>query len=294
MKNTKIKYYLKEMRIHHYIKNFLIFVPLCCSGQLFVYKKLINALIAFLCFCFISSTIYIINDIKDIEKDKNHPIKCKRPLAAGNIKIKNAIILAILLFTLAIVISFVYLGNISLIFLLLYFFVNMAYSFGLKNIALLDIIILVVGFLIRVIYGSFVTNITISSWLYLVVISASFYLGFGKRRNELKNQNQNKNITREVIEKYPLSFLEKNMNICMTLILVFYSLWTVDSNTIALYNGKNLIWTVPLVMLIFMKYSLIIEGDSEGNPVEVLVSDKILIGLCFLYVIVMFILLYVY
>ena len=294
MKNTKIKYYLKEMRIYHYIKNFLIFVPLCCSGQLFVYKKLINALIAFLCFCFISSTIYIINDIKDIEKDKNHPIKCKRPLAAGNIKIKNAIILAILLFTLAIVISFVYLGNISLIFLLLYFFVNMAYSFGLKNIALLDIIILVVGFLIRVIYGSFVTNITISSWLYLVVISASFYLGFGKRRNELKNQNQNKNITREVIEKYPLSFLEKNMNICMTLILVFYSLWTVDSNTIALYNGKNLIWTVPLVMLIFMKYSLIIEGDSEGNPVEVLVSDKILIGLCFLYVIVMFILLYVY
>ena len=130
-----------------------------------------------------------------------------------------------------------------------------------------------------------------SDWLYLVILSAAFYLGLGKRRNELKKQgNEN---TREVIRKYPASFLDSNMYICMGLVFVFYALWTMDANTIEAYHGSRLIWTVPLVMLIFMKYSMTVEGNSDGDPVEVLIHDKVLLGLCALYLLLMMALLYV-
>lgn len=287
----KIKYYIKEMRVHHYIKNLLVFVPLACSGQFFIYGKLITSIYAFLSFCFISSAIYFINDIRDIEKDRNHPTKCNRPIAAGQISVKSAIVFTVFLIAVAIVFNVLCFNIYSSLLLLLYFAINLGYSFGLKNIPLLDIAILVAGFLIRALYGSVVTDIQISNWLYLVIISVAFYLGLGKRRNELTKQGED---TRKVIKKYPFAFLDNNMYMCMALIFVFYALWTVDEKTIAVYHTSGLIWTVPVVMLIFMKYSLTVEGNSDGDPVEVLIHDKILVGLCVLYLILMFVLLYVF
>lgn len=287
----KIKYLIKEMRVHHYIKNLLVFVPLACSGQFFNYGKLITSIYAFLSFCFISSAIYFINDIRDIEKDRNHPTKCNRPIAAGQISVKSAIVFTVFLIAVAIVFNVLCFNIYSSLLLLLYFAINLGYSFGLKNIPLLDIAILVAGFLIRALYGSVVTDIQISNWLYLVIISVAFYLGLGKRRNELTKQGED---TRKVIKKYPFAFLDNNMYMCMALIFVFYALWTVDEKTIAVYHTSGLIWTVPVVMLIFMKYSLTVEGNSDGDPVEVLIHDKILVGLCVLYLILMFVLLYVF
>lgn len=287
----KIKYYIKEMRMHHYIKNLLVFVPLACSGQFFNYGKLIASIYAFLSFCFISSAIYFINDIRDIEKDRNHPTKRNRPIAAGQISVKSAIVFTVFLIAIAIVFNVLCFNIYSSLLLLLYFAINLGYSFGLKNIPLLDIAILVAGFLIRALYGSVVTDIQISNWLYLVIISVAFYLGLGKRRNELTKQGED---TRKVIKKYPFAFLDNNMYMCMALIFVFYALWTVDEKTIAVYHTSGLIWTVPVVMLIFMKYSLTVEGNSDGDPVEVLIHDKILVGLCVLYLILMFVLLYVF
>ena len=287
----KIKYYIKEMRVHHYIKNLLIFVPLACSGKLFNFEKISITVFAFLSFCFISSAIYIINDIQDIEKDKKHPVKCNRPIAKGIITVKSAIICVMFLILSSIAFNILCKSLFSSLLLTLYFLINLGYSFGLKNIPLLDIIILVTGFLIRVLYGAIVTNINISNWLYLVVISVSFYLGLGKRRNELNKYNGEK--TRNVIQKYSLNFLNHNMYMCMTLIFVFYALWTVDEVTMITYHNAPLIWTVPVVILIFMKYSLTIEGDSEGDPVEVLIHDKVLIILCILYLLLMSTLLYI-
>ncbi|MBQ7668713.1 MAG: decaprenyl-phosphate phosphoribosyltransferase [Clostridia bacterium] len=286
-----MKYYLKEMRVHHYIKNLLVFVPLACSGQFFNYDKLFNALFTFLSFCFLSSAIYFINDIKDIEKDRNHPTKCNRPLAAGKITIKSAIIFTVFLVIMAIVFSAVRFNAYASLLLLCYFVINIGYSFGLKDIPLVDIAILVAGFLIRAVCGAYVTDIRISNWLYFVIISSAFYLCLGKRRNELMQESDND--TRKVIKKYPLVFLDNNMYMYMALIFVFYALWTVDEKTLAAYNCSGLIWTVPLVMLIFMKYSLTIEGNSDGDPVEVLLHDKILALMCIVYLIIMFALLYV-
>ena len=287
-----MKYYIKEMRVHHYIKNLLILVPLACSGQIFDRDKLIVSILAFVSFCFISSSIYFINDIRDIEKDRNHPTKCKRPIASGKIGIKPAIIFTVFLICFAVAFNVIRFNIYSLALMVTYFAVNLAYSFGLKNIPLLDVAILVSGFLIRALAGAVVCDIEISNWLYLVIISVAFYLGLGKRRNELKKQSDND--TRKVIKKYTYSFLDSNMNMCMALIFVFYALWTVDERTISVYNSNGLIWTVPVVMLIFMKYSLTVEGNSDGDPVEVLVHDKVLIGLCALYLAIMFSLLYLF
>ena len=285
-----MKHYLKLMRVHHYIKNGLVFAALACSGQLFDLEKLASGIAAFVAFCMISSVVYIINDIRDREKDQKHPTKCKRPIAAGTVTVRSAWVLAAVLLIIAVACNALAFRVTSTMLLVLYLVLNLAYSFGLKNVPIVDITILVAGFLIRILYGAVVTGITISSWLYLTVIAISFYFALGKRRNELKNISDGE--TRKVLKDYPISFLDKNMGMCLTLANVFYALWSMDEKTKSFYNNDYLIFTVPIVLLVTMKYSLNIEGESDGDPVEVLLHDKVLLALCVLYLAVMFTILY--
>ena len=231
----------------------------------------------FFSFGFMASTIYIINDIEDIEYDKEHPVKKKRPLASGEISMRRGKFLAIILFVLSISMCLFFSNKKldSLIVLLCYFLLNMLYSRGLKNTPIIDVAILSAGFLLRVIYGSVFMDIVISDWLYLTVISMSFFLGLGKRRNELQRTAEN---TRKVLSFYNYAFLDKNMYMCLALTIAFYSLWCTDPITIN--HIGNLTFTVPLVILICMKYSLDIEGDSDGDPVNVVLNDPIIIFSC--------------
>ena len=287
----KIKDYIRLMRVHHYIKNFLIFAALACSGQLFCWEKLLTALIGFGAFCAASSAVYLINDIRDREKDMLHPVKCRRPIASGRVPEKNAWFLAVGLMLLA------FLGNVAVFhpaatfFLVLYLVLNGLYSFGLKNIPLVDVSILVSGFLLRMIYGAEITGILISDWLYLTLIAFAFYFALGKRRNELRRVSPGKD-TRKVLRYYSLDFLDKNMYLCLALALVFYALWCMDTSTTSHYGGVRLIFTVPIVLLITMKYSMDVEGESDGDPVEVLLHDRMLLALCLIYFATMFGILY--
>ena len=285
-----MKKYIKLMRVHHYIKNFLVFAALVCSGQLFDGEKLLAGALGFGAFCMISSVIYVINDIRDVEKDRLHPTKCKRPIASGAVSVKQGWILAVGLFVLSMAMNALEFHPVSTALLLLYFVLNLAYSFGLKNVPMVDVTILVSGFLIRILYGAFITGITISNWLYLTVIALAFYFSLGKRRNELKHMKDGQ--TRKVLQYYPIAFLDKSMYMCLTLAIAFYSLWSMAERTIALYNNEYLVFTVPIVMLIVMKYSLAVEGESDGDPVEVLVHDKVLLGLVGVYLLAMFCILY--
>lgn len=286
-----MKNYLKLMRVHHYLKNVLIFLPLVFSQNLFDVTLLKKTILGFLSFSILSSIVYIVNDIQDVEKDRAHPIKCKRPIASGAVSVKEAYILAVIIAVLGITLNYFACGF-NLLgwgFVILYVGLNFAYSMGLKNLPIIDITILVSGFLIRVLYGSAVTAIEVSNWLYLTVISMSFYLGLGKRRNELVTQGSK---SRKVLKFYNHDFLDKNMYMCLGLTIVFYSLWCVDSTTIARYSNSNIVWTVPLVMLICMKYSLNVEGNSDGDPVSVLLKDKILMGMVFLYAMIVLFIIY--
>lgn len=290
MRNNQVKNYLKEMRMHHYIKNLLVVVPLACSGKLFISQKILRVIFAFLAFCFISSAVYFINDLADAKRDRTHPLKRKRPIAAGEISQRAALRFTLLLIALSMLFNLLCFDPTATFLLIFYLLLNVGYSCGLKAVPILDIALLVSGFLIRALYGAIVTHIIISDWLYLVIISGAFYLVLGKRRNEYKKHKDGE--TRDVIKKYSYTYLDSYMRIFITLIFVFYALWTMDEKTIAVYHNSNLIWTVPFVMMIFMKYGLLIDSNSDGDPVEVLIHDKVLICMCFFYLICMFIMLY--
>lgn len=285
--------YLKLMRVKHYIKNLLIFAALACSGQIFDLHKLVPAAFGFVAFCAVASAVYIMNDIRDRKKDANHPTKCKRPIASGAVSVGAACVLLCVLMVIAVVCNYFAFNWIASVLLAIYFVINVGYSFGLKDIPIIDITILVAGFLIRVLYGALITQITISHWLYLTVIAAAFYFSLGKRRNELKVSEEN-NETRRVLKFYPERFLDKNMYMCLALANVFYALWATNDKTIEMYDTELLIFTVPIVLLITMKYSLNVEGESDGDPVEVLLHDKLLLVLCGLYLLAMFSILYLF
>ena len=278
------------MRPHHYIKNLLVFAALACSGQLFDLNKLLACAIGFAAFCAISSVVYTINDIRDKEKDRLHPAKRNRPIASGAVSVRQAWTFACALFLVAVFCNSRVFYPASSLLLLLYLCMNLAYSFGMKNIPILDVTILVAGFLLRVLYGACITGITVSNWLYMTVIALAFYFALGKRRNELKRVSGGE--TRNVLKRYPVSFLDKNMYMCLGLANAFYALWSMDEKTTAHYHSNYLIFTVPIVLLITMKYSLDVEGESDGDPVEVLLHDKVLLVLCLLYFFVMFAILY--
>lgn len=261
-----MKQYLKLCRVSHYIKNGLIFVPLIFAKR-WLTLDIISVLYGFIAFCFISSVVYIINDIKDVKKDRLHPIKCNRPLASGKIKINVAIILAIILFLLSLGFNYLAAGNHLqvLALLLLYFLINVFYSIGLKNVVLIDILILVTGYIIRIYYGALIINVNVSDWLYLTIMSAAFFMAFGKRRNEIIKVNTK---SRKVLELYNKDFLDRNMYVCLALTITFYSLWTISQEI------KYLILTIPVVIIIFLKYTLIIENDSHGDPTDIVLKDK--------------------
>ena len=270
-----MKKYIELIRAKHWIKNLLIFIPLICSGFINA-ENVLNLIIGFFSFSFISSFVYIINDIKDIEKDKLHPRKKKRPLPSGKITKKRAILISIILLIASLSFNYIIykeILNVSFYLLLAYMIINILYSMGLKNIAILDIILLATGFIIRVYYGASIINVQVSDWLFLTILNASLFLGLGKRKKELINNKD----SRKVLKEYNESFLDKFQYISLGLMLVFYSLWTIEQDI------KFLSLTIPLLIIIFMKYCLIIEKSDEGDPTTILYQDKMLLFLCLIY-----------
>jgi len=277
--------YLELLRVKHYIKNLLIFAPLFFGGQLFDTALFFKTLYAAATFSVGASLVYIVNDINDAGKDRLHPQKCSRPVASGRVSLRRAkffcflLMCAVLLLSLAAAEQGVYPLS-ALLWLLAYIALNLLYSGGLKNIPLLDLLILAAGFVIRLYYGSCVSGIELSPWICLTVWGGAFYLGIGKRRNELQNLNCS---SRSVLKNYSYSFLDKNMYVCLAFTEVCYALWTIQS------PYRHMVWSVPVVMLIFMKYSLDVEDkSSDGNPVDILLRDKSLACLTFIYLLILF------
>ena len=280
-----MKNIIRLLRIKHYIKNILVFVPLVFMGNNIEFSSLAASFLGFVSFCLICSCIYIVNDAKDIEKDRLHPTKRNRPMASGAVPVKVGIFIALLCFFISCgiviyLIIFKNVGKASIVWLLLYFVLNLLYSFGLKNIPIIDIIILMSGFLIRILFGAALANTFVSSWLYLTVMSMAFYFALGKRRNEILKISSSGQ-TRKVLAVYTHNFLDKFMYVSLAMANVFYALWAKE------YPKKYMIFTVPLVVVICMQYSLDVEGDSDGDPVEVVLKDKKLVVFSILLAIMM-------
>ena len=199
-----MKKYFKLMRVHQYFKNILVFAPLLFSGQIHDLSKVVASIYAFIVFSLLSSAVYIINDIRDVEKDRMHSEKRNRPIASGACSIPAAWALTgVLIAAVAVLSAICFHSYVPDLFLVIYLASNIGCSFGLKNLPIVDVVILVSGYLLRLLFGAWVTEIDISQWLYLTTIGASFYMGFGKRRNELQREAEG---TRKVLKFYSKDF----------------------------------------------------------------------------------------
>lgn len=264
---NKIKSYLKLIRVKHYVKNVLIFIPIIFANAI-TRANVKSTVLGFIAFSLMASTIYIINDIRDVKNDRLHPVKKNRPIASGAVSIFEANVIAIIMFIAALVINYFVKNHIvSYSLLLTYFSLNLFYSFGLKKRPIVDIMLLVSFYILRVYYGGTIVGVGISDWLFLTITFASLFLAFGKRRNEyLKSKD-----TRDVLKLYTKDFLDKFMYMSLALTLVFYSLWVIEQGV------KYLSFSVLIVFTVFLKYSLIVEGESDGDPIEVLSKNKSLL-----------------
>ncbi len=274
-----MKKYAKLLRIKHWIKNGLIFLPLIGAYN-FLPESILKVFIAFFAFSFMASFVYIMNDIVDVQKDRKHPRKKNRPIASGEISLTKATFIAIFLLVIAIFLNYIAMGslfNAALGILLLYLLNNICYSFGMKNIPIVDVSLLTAGFVLRVYYGSFVVGIPVSSWLFLTVLCTSLYMGFGKRRKEFGNTEE----VRPVLKYYNRRFVENFMNISLTLVVVFYSFWAMEQDNVFLYAS------IPMLIIIFMQYMLFIETGNEGDPVTLLFQHKSLLITVLIYMLYM-------
>ncbi len=270
----KIKILIKLMRVKHYIKNLLIFMPLIFTHGLFT-KNFISVLYGFIAFSLMASVVYIINDIVDKNKDKLHNTKKHRPIASGEISVDAAVLVCVILFFLSLYINYLSKANdlFTPLLLLLYLISNIIYSLYVKNLPIFDVFFLVCFYILRIYYGAQIIDVRVSYWLYLTIMSGAFFLSLGKRRNEIRDYSK----TRKVLNKYNEGFLDKFMYVSVTSTFLFYSLWAVNQNL------RFLVFTIPVVFIIMIKYLLLIEKESDGDPTEVLLKDKTLVVLCLIY-----------
>ena len=284
---------IKLLRPKHWLKNLLVLVSIVFAGRLFEPGLLAKAMVGALAFSFASSAVYVLNDIRDAEADRRHEIKCHRPIASGEISAAAGVGIMAACLMLAFLLNFAATGLRPgpLLLLCAYLAVNIGYSLGLKNIPFVDIMLLVSGFVIRVYYGAAVIDNYVSSWVSLSVMALSFYMSLGKRRNELIKAGP-EGATRQVLRYYSFEFLDKFMYLCLTIAIMFYALWSVDGEVVARFHTDKIVWTVPIVIMLMMKYSADIESDSHGDPVDVITHDKMLLVLMIIYAIVMLLLIY--
>lgn len=278
-----MKKYFKLLRIKNYIKNTLIVIPMVFGKCLFEFNLIPKMIWGFVSFCALSSAVYVFNDLCDTDRDKIHPVKQNRPIANGSISKNKATIIMVVLIIACVISNYMACGNKISSWLLLgvYLAQNILYSLKLKRIPVVDVVVLALGFLIRVFYGSAILSISVSNWLYLTIIAISFYIGFGKRRNELALLDGHE--TRAVLTHYTYDFLDKNMYVCAALTIVFYSLWSVDATTIKNLGNNYMVWTVPIIILICITYSLSVEKCKTDDPIDILFQNKFLVLLIAIY-----------
>lgn len=262
-----------SMRPYQWVKNLLVFAALFFSISYHDGSNVIKVLVAFTSFCLASSGVYVMNDLKDIEEDKVHPVKKLRPIASGSLHKGLAIGLMFFLF-IASGMSGLLLNQGFLIILGSYVLLNIGYSGGLKKIVILDVILLSVGFLLRAVAGAVTLNIAASPWLFLCTLMLALLLGFGKRYNEIKILSANAEKHRDCLKEYTLPFLEKLMIISASTAAVTYSLYTMSNETITRLNSSSLIYTSPMVLFgIFRYLFLVLEKNHGGDPTKLILKD---------------------
>ena len=268
-----LKATIKSMRLKQWAKNLFLFSGIIFDRQLANMPALIATLQGFLAFSLLSSGIYIINDIIDVEADRAHPTKKNRPIAAGTMSIANARLIALALIAISLVIGY-QLSPVFALISLISLSLNLAYSIWLKHIPLIDVFVLASFYLLRVAAGVALIHVErFSPWLYVFTTFSALFLGVGKRRAEISHVKSNGKITRKVLEGYTEVFLDQLLLIVLTLSILTYSLYTFSAPNLP--GNHAMMLTIPFVIYGFFRYLYIIQVEKSGEaPEEILFQDR--------------------
>ena len=261
------------LRIHQWIKNCFIFLPMFFAQRLYDTSLYFELIIAFFGFSFVSSSVYIINDCQDLEFDKLHPKKSKRPIAAGDISKEKALIICVSLFITGVSIAY-FLNKYFFGLMIIYFCLNLLYSFKFKHIAIIDILIIAICFLLRLWSGGVICNVYISNWILLTTFLLALFLALAKRRDDLIIFEKTSQKMRQSIDGYTLEFVNASMVIMASVIIFSYILYCISPNVTQRIGSDYVYLTSFFVILSILRYLQIsFVENNAGSPTEVLLRD---------------------
>jgi decaprenyl-phosphate phosphoribosyltransferase len=268
--------YLKLLRPKDWAKNLFLYIPLFFAREIFNVDKMIHVTYGFIAFSFIASSIYIINDYRDREDDRKHPVKCKRPLAAGTVSPSSALVICALLLLAGFGLAWLIRVKFLLV-LVIYFLVNLAYSLGLKSIAILDIILLAIGFVLRIKGGSVISLVPLSEWIIIMVFLLAVFMALGKRRDDVLLKLSSGTDMRKSIKGYNLELLNALLALTCAVIVVAYLMYTMSPDTLERMHmtHNRLYYTCIFVFAgIFRYLSVIYISTDSGSPTKILYKDR--------------------
>ncbi len=267
------KQVLKLMRPHQWLKNGFVLVGPFFAHAWHSADVVTAALLSVIAFCLTSSAVYVVNDLTDIAADRLHPTKRHRPLAAGTVSVRFAVGLALLLFISGITAAWIASPTVALI-VGAYLILNLAYSWHLKRVVILDVFIIAAGFMLRILAGTTGIGIEPSSWLLLTGLMVTLFLGFSKRRSELAVMEHSGEATRSVLKNYSLPMLDLMIGVCSAGVVMAYSLYTMSAETVAVHQTDKLVYTVPFVLYGLFRYLYRTFADDLGeDPARDLLRD---------------------
>ena len=283
----------ESLRPKQWHKNLFIFAPLIFSQNVFEWPLLQRSLLGFLAFCLLSGAVYIFNDLHDMEEDKRHPLKARRPLASGRLKKTHVWIAFILTGTGSLALSYA-LSPSFFAAALVYFVLQTAYSLGLKHIVILDLFIIAAGFLLRVVAGGLVIDVSLSPWILICIFLLALFLAMGKRRHELVMLGDEAQAHRPILKEYSPLLLDQMISVVTASTVVAYCLYTISDETVAKFGTTNLIFTAPFVIYGIFRYLYLVHRKSQGGSPEALIlKDKPLFIALILWITVSAIILYI-
>lgn len=283
---------IKSLRPAQWTKNLFVFAALVFAQQALIGTALLRTIAAFAVFCLLSGATYLINDVCDLEADRNHPKKSLRPIAAGRLRPRTAIAVAAVLIAGALAAGFALrplFGAIAAV----YTAVMLAYSLRLKNVVIIDVFLIAAGFVLRVIAGGVAICVPLSSWLIICMSLLALFIAFGKRRHELVFLESDAPLHRPILREYSAYLLDQMISVVAAATVIAYSLYTVSEETVAKFETRNLILTTPFVLYGIFRYLYLVHQRGQGgNPEEMIFRDKPLAADIFLWIAAVAVILY--
>lgn len=282
-KNTA-KALVQLMRPRQWVKNSFVLVGILFSNNWGQPEILLKALTVTIAFCFVSSAVYVLNDFLDRECDRMHPVKCNRPLASGSVTPIAAGVLSFVSLVTGLLLG-LEVSGIAVGILLFYVIQNVAYSKGLKKVVILDVFLIALGFMLRILMGTWGVGIPPSKWMLLSGLALTLFMGFGKRLAELNELSTGDESHRPVLDNYSRVLLNRLLGVTVGAVILTYSFYTMDASTILLHHTSHLIYTVPLVIYGLLRYLFLLQIGKGGEPSKLVIKDPHLIAAVLLWLV---------